>query len=221
MALLPMAMYGLEVPPGDMPMMAHADIPASFRVTMAAIDPSADPEGDEDEVSHPRATLKVMRIPLGEDYSDEDSGSDIDMDDMDAKFGDVGDLEDDSDSSDNEDVNGGPSDPTKSKKGKAQAAIAKLLKDEGMDVDSDEDEDIPNGINGIGKSKKAKGKMPAGEDEDEDDSEIDSDEEGGEIEEFVICTLDPNKVCVLIIYISIWPLITGAELPTTSRHHVR
>ena len=194
-----MAMYGLEVPPGDMPMMAHADIPASFRVTMAAIDPSAEAEGDEDEISHPRATLKVMRVPLGEDYlSDEDSGSDVDMDEMDAKFGDVEDLDEDGDSSDDEDLNGGPSDPTKSKKAKREAVqkeIEALLEKEGMDVDDVSDEDIPNGINGNAKSKKAKDKMPAGEDEDEDDSDIDSDEMGGEVEEFVICTLDPTKVC--------------------------
>lgn len=162
---------------------------------MAAIDPSADPEGDEDEISHPRATLKVMRIPLGEeDLSDEDSGSDIDMDEMDAKFGDIEDIDGDGDSSEDEDLNGGPSDPAKSKKAKRAAALAKMLKGEDMDVDSD-DEDMPNGVNGIAKSKKAKGKMPAGEDEDEDDSDMTSDAEGGEIEEFVICTLDPNKVC--------------------------
>lgn len=193
-----MAMYGLEVPPGDMPMMAHADIPAAFRVTMAAIDPSADAEGDEDEISHPRATLKLIRVPIGEELSDEDSGSDIDMDEMDAKFGDIEDVDGEDNSSDDEDVNGGPSDPTKSKKAKREAVqkeIEALLENEGMDVDDDSDEDVPNGINGIAKSNKAKGKMPAGEDGDEDDSDLDSDEEGGEMDEYVICTLDPNRVC--------------------------
>lgn len=194
MALLPMAMYGLEVPCGDVPIMAHASIPAAFRVTMAAIDPSADPEGDEDEIARPRATLKILRLPLDAEDLDEDSGSDDEMDVE--EFSDIEDL--DEDDSDDEDVKGGPSDPAKSKQAKREAAekeIKKLLEEEGMDVDDDDDE--PNGVNGTVKSSKAKGKMPAGEeDEDEEGSDLD-DEEGGEVEEFVICTLDPTKVCLL------------------------
>lgn len=203
MALLPMAMYGLEVPAGDVAIMAHADIPAAFRVTMAAIDPSAEPEGDEDETARPRATLKVLRLPLGED-DELDSDDEMDIEDMDAQFGE---SDSDSDEEEDEDVVGGPSDPAKSKKAKREAArqqIRELLESEGMDVD-DEDEDeedglegLVNGINGTAKSSKALGKMPkSDEDEDEDDSDLsDFDEEGAEIEEFVICTLDPNNVCI-------------------------
>ena len=67
-----------------------------------------------------------------------------------------------------------------------------LLKDGAIDVD---DAEKPNGVNGIAKSSKAKGKMPASDEDDDEDSEEDS--EGGEIEEFVICTLDPNQVGLL------------------------
>ena len=81
----------------------------------------------------------------------------------------------------------------KSKKARREAAkkqIEQLLMTEGMDVDEDEK---PNGVNGVSKSAKAKGKMPAS-DSDEDEDE-DSDSEGEEVEEFVLCTLDPTKVC--------------------------
>lgn len=32
MAIIPMAVYGLEVPPGDMPIAAKTDIPAAVRL---------------------------------------------------------------------------------------------------------------------------------------------------------------------------------------------
>lgn len=204
MAMLPMAMYGLEIPAGDgkdvlpkhhrlcantaaVAIPARGDIPAAFRVTMAAIDPSAEPEGEDD--ANPRATLKVIRQPLG--MEDDDSEDGFDIEDYDDEFG-----EDDSeDDEDDEDSTGGPSDPAKSKKAKREAArseIKRLLEEEGMDLDDDDDDELPNGVNGITKSAKAKGKMPAS-DEDSSDEDSDSEEEG-EIEEFVICTLDPLKV---------------------------
>lgn len=187
MAMLPMAMFGLEVPSGDVAIPAIPDIPSAFRITMAAIDPSAEPEGDEGAI--PRATLKVIRQPLGDDYTDEDS--DIDIEGMDMEFG-----ESDSDEGDEEHgaVASGPSDPTKSKKAQREAAekeIRKLIEEEGMDVDSKTNG--VNGANGMAKSTKAKGKMPASDEEDESESEIEDDMEG-EVEEFVICTLDPTKV---------------------------
>jgi FK506-binding nuclear protein len=37
--------------------------------------------------------------------------------------------------------------------------------------------------------------MPAGIEEDEDDEDEDDSELGEEVEEFVLCTLDPAKVC--------------------------
>lgn len=182
--MIPMALYGLEVPAGDVAISARPDIPAAFRITMAAIDPSAEPEGEEGAV--PRATLKVIRQPLGAEDSDDDE-DEFDIDEMDEQFG-----EDDSSEDDDEDSTGGPSDPTKNKKAKRDQIrkdLVKIAEEEGMDID-----EMPNGMNGVKKSSKAKGKMPAS-DEDEDDESDESDEEGGEIEEFVICTLDPNKVC--------------------------
>jgi len=197
-----MSMYGLEVPPGEFIVKAHADLTATFRLTMAAIDPSAEPEGDEDELTRPRATLKVLRLPMGEDYDDEydESGSDLDdeemdIDDMDEQFGDVDDL--DSEDSDEEAVNGESSDPSKSKQARREIAreqIKKLMEEEGIDADAM----LPNGVNGALKSKKAKGKMPASDEDEEEDEDSDFDDPEGEIEEFVLCTLDPEKVSYYI-----------------------
>lgn len=192
MSMLPMAMYGLEVPSGDVAISARPDIPSAFRITMAAIDPSAEPEGDEGAI--PRATLKVMRQSLLDDNDSEDS--DFDQEQMERILAE--DYSDESEDEDEDGLNGGPSDPEKSKKAKLEAArkdVAKLLDEEGMDIDDDEK---PNGVNGVVKSPKAKGKMPASdsdEDEDDEDDEDLDDEEDGEIEEYVICTLDPSKVC--------------------------
>ena len=184
----PMALFGLEVPADGVPISARPDIPAAFRITMAAIDPTAELEGDEGAV--PRATLKIIRQI---DDDDEDSDGD---DDMGLGLAEYDDSDEDDEDEDDE-VSGGPSDPEKSNKAKREAAqkeIKKLLEEDGMDVDDDAK---PNGVNGVVKSTKAKGKMPASKDdedeEDEDDLE-DDDLEGGEIEEFVVCTLDPNKV---------------------------
>ena len=208
---MPMALYGLEVPCGDVAISARPEIQSAFRITMAALDPSAEAEGDEG--APPRATLKVIRQPLSlDDFSDDedDDEDEFDAEEMERMLAE--DDDDDEEDEDDEEVNGGPSDPSKSKKARREAAakeIAKLLKAEGMDVDDDdddEDEDVPNGVDGVLKSVKSKGKMPVGDldDEDEDESDEDDDEEG-EIEEFVLCTLDPQKVgcgcdCIRRIY---------------------
>ncbi|USW56048.1 Putative FKBP-type peptidyl-prolyl cis-trans isomerase domain, Nucleoplasmin-like protein [Septoria linicola] len=192
--MLPMAVYGLEVPAGDVAIPARPDIPSAYRITMAAIDPSAEAEGEEGQPA--RATLKIIRQTLTEDYSDDEDEEDFDIEELERMLGEGGDSEEDSD---DEEANGGPSDPAKTKaarKAAAQKAIAQLIaeqddedSEDGMDVD-----DIPNGVNGKKKSAKALGKRPAAEDEDsEDDEDLDSDEEGEEYEEFVICTLDPLK----------------------------
>lgn len=197
MAYLPMAVYGLEVPPGDMAVSARPDIPAAFRITMAALDPSAEPEGEEGAPA--RATLKIIRLPLTEDDFDIEDEEDFDPDMMDALLAggedDSEEDEDDDEEYDEPEVNGGPSDPAKTKKARkaaAEAAIQKLLEAEGMDVD----EDGLNGVDGAPKSAKARGKMAVTnlDQDDEDDEEDSDDEDGAEIEEFVICTLDPQKV---------------------------
>lgn len=180
-----MAVYGLEVPAGDVAIPAVPDFPAAFNITMAAIDPSAESEGDVK-----RATLKIIRQPLDmDDYSDDESDEDFDAAEMDALLAEGSD-DDDDESEDDDEANGGPSDPKKTKaarKAAAQAAIKKLLEQDEMDVD----EAQTNGVNGK-KSSKALGKMPASDEEDDD--EDDDSEDGAEIEEFVICTLDPNQV---------------------------
>lgn len=203
---LPIAMFGLEVVPGDFPIAAVGDIPTAFRITMAAIDPTAEPEGEEG--APPRATLKIMRRPIGmDDESDDDSEGSFDADEMEAM---LAEEDDDDDDEDDEMVNGGPSDPSKSKKARV-AAIKKMLADEVMDVDGEDEK--PALTNGVAKSAKSKGKMPAS-DEDEDEEEDDESDEDGEIEEFILCTLDPQKVWLNVMSLTTSKLTTLAELPT-------
>jgi FK506-binding nuclear protein len=178
-----MAVYGLEVPCGDVPIPAVPDFPASFQITMAALDPSAMPEGETG--LPPRATLKILRAPMGEDDydSEEEDDDEFDADKMDRI---LAGEDSDEDSEDDEEA-AGPSDPTKSKKARkaaAMEAIKKLLEQDDMEVDAKP-------------SKKGKGKAPVEEsDEDEEDDEDDDmeDDEDEEIEEFVLCTLDPVSV---------------------------
>ena len=186
---MPMAVYGLEVPAGDVAITAKPEIQSAFRITMAAIDPSAEPEGEEGDA--PRATLKIIRQSLI-DYDEEDDydAEDFDVEEMERM---LAEEEDDDDEDSDDETNGGPSDPDKTKaarKAAAQKQIAALLaaQEEEMDVD-----EKPNGVNGK-KSAKALGKMPASNDS-EDDDEDSEDDEGEEYEEFVLCTLDPTKVC--------------------------
>lgn len=142
---------------------------------MAAIDPSAEPEFDEDtKGKKPRATLKIIRAPL--QMEDEDD-SDFDPEEMDMML-----ASDDDEEDDESDDEAGPSDPAKSKKAR-KAAAAKQLKAEleSMDVDSPK--------------VKGKGKVQADDDEESDeDDEDDEDDEEFEPEEFVLCTLDPENV---------------------------
>lgn len=225
MAMQPMAMYGIEVPCGDVAISARPDIPSAFRITMAAIDPSAEPEGEED--APPRATLKVIRQSLFDDEDDLDDDSDdgFDTEEMERIL--AGEASDESSEDDDAEVNGGPSDPAKSKQAKRAAAekkIRKLLAQDGMDLDDEEEEesdDEPNGINGINgvsKSAKGKGKMPASDsDEDEDDLDMDDEEE---FEEFVVCTLDPSKVRTISTTRMQQLLTPCTALSTAARHYL-
>ncbi|KAF1736492.1 FK506-binding protein 4 [Beauveria bassiana] len=68
--------YGLEVPPGEILIPASMDFPASFRITMAAVDPTEEPEADEEGniPKIPRSTLRLVKraFPgLDEDEDDE------------------------------------------------------------------------------------------------------------------------------------------------------
>nr|G0SC91.2 RecName: Full=FK506-binding protein 4; AltName: Full=Histone proline isomerase; AltName: Full=Peptidyl-prolyl cis-trans isomerase; Short=PPIase; AltName: Full=Rotamase [Thermochaetoides thermophila DSM 1495] len=177
-SLLPVAVYGLEVPPGDILVPAQFEFPATIRITMAAIDPTAEPEtdGQGNVPTVPRSTLKLIKTTAEED---DDEYLDIDGEDS-----------EDDEESDDEEVNGGPSDPAKSKKARREAAIKKLL--EATKEESDEEmEDADAKPNGKGK-KDSKGKAKASE---SDDEKSDEDDEEGEpnFEEFVVCTLDTER----------------------------
>jgi FK506-binding nuclear protein len=165
---------------------------------MAAIDPDATPEHEDDaDTSKPsRSTLKIIRPPPGMDLDEDDE--------------DYEDEEDESDEdSDDEEINGGPSDKEKAKKLREAAAL-KELEDamEEDDSEGDGDIDIKAAI-----SKLIKGKAPA-----MDDDEDDEDDESLELEEIVVCTLDPEKVRVEC-YVSHYDrtLLTSPRSNTNSR----
>ncbi|KAM3077126.1 peptidylprolyl isomerase fpr3 [Clarireedia jacksonii] len=170
MPLLPVAMYGLEVPAGDVLVPAVPDFPATFRITMAAIDPS-EPGEEAEAGARPRATLKIIRQSSApeEDSEDED---------------------DEEESSEDEEANGGPSDPAKSKKARKQAALEQLMASISKDDSDEEMEDAANGTKKADKKGKAKA---AGSDAESEEESDDDDDEGIEVEEFVLCTLDPEK----------------------------
>ncbi|CAJ0546119.1 Ff.00g095920.m01.CDS01 [Fusarium sp. VM40] len=188
MSAVPGPVYGLEVPPGEILIPAAMEFPASFRITMAAVDPTEEAEAD-DEGNVPavaRSTLRLVKraFPGLEEDDEEDE---IDEEYMKALLA-GSDDEEDSD----EEANGGPSDPVKAKKQRQAAAIKKLLESAAQEESDEEMEDAkPNG------KAKAKGKAKATQDDDdEEDDEEDSDddsEEGGDLENFVICTLDTEK----------------------------
>ncbi|MCJ1352256.1 MAG: peptidylprolyl isomerase fpr4 [Icmadophila ericetorum] len=167
---------------------------------MAAIDPSAAPvyAGTANDNIPPRATLKLIRQDFDiDDDDDEDEDEDYMLN------GDDEDLSED----DDEAANGGPSDPLKSKGSAKEAHLEQLLKafaenksesDDDDDDDDDEDMDLDgvNGINGINgiisQIKKGKGKAT---DEDEEDSDDDDLMGPMGLQEYVLCTLDPEKNC--------------------------
>ncbi|KAG5927653.1 hypothetical protein E4U42_001975 [Claviceps africana] len=211
MSAIPGPVYGLEIPPGDVLIPASMDFPASFRITMAALDPTEVPEPDEDGnvPAVPRSTLRLVKRVFPALHDDEDD----EIDDEYLKAMLAGSDDEDDEESD-EEANGGPSDPAKAKKQKQAAAIKALL-EATQDGDGDEDmEDAkPNGVKGKDKSKdkgkdegnakgKGKGKGKAvqkveeeEESDEEDDEEDDDDEssEGDDLENFVVCTLDTER----------------------------
>lgn len=172
---------------------------------MAAVDPTEEPEADDDGKvpAIARSTLRIVKqaIPGLEDEDDE-------MDD------DLAALLGGDDESDEDEPNGGPSDPAKAKKQKQAAALRKLI--EAAQEEEDDDEEMedakPNGIKG-------KGKAARGDASDDDESDDDS-EDGADLENFVLCTLDTERVGFP------WPnfashLLThfSTELPADHRHY--
>ncbi|KAK5990886.1 FK506-binding protein 4 [Cladobotryum mycophilum] len=192
MSAVPGPVYGLEVPPGEILIPANMEFPASFRITMAAIDPTEQPEADEEGnvPALPRSTLRLVKraFPGVEDGEDDD----VDEEYMKALLGESDDEDSD------EEANGGPSDPVKVKKQKQAAAIKKLLEAANDDSDDEEMEDAetkPKGKKDKGKGKgKGKGKAVVEEEEEsEEEEDSDDDSEGGDLENFVLCTLDTEK----------------------------
>jgi len=161
-----------------------------FRITMAAIDPNAEPEEDAGptKTSKPRATLKIIREPIYADFDDEfdddEDESDFDEDEMNAL------LAEEDDEDEDEEISTGPNDPAKSKKARKAAAAEQLRKElmEDMEVDA------PNGAAKKGKGKAVVTAEEDDEDEDDEDDSMDEDDMIDEPEEFVICTLDPENV---------------------------
>ncbi|POS87208.1 hypothetical protein EPUL_001678, partial [Erysiphe pulchra] len=172
MPLLPVALYGLEVPCDGSPVTAAPEFPATFRITMAAIDPDETPVGKtNDKNFQPRATLKIIRE---QDEQDSDDSED-----------EMADLLAQSDSED-EDKNGGPSDPNKSKKARKAAAVKQL-----MDAIADDGSDEEMGDAPKVETPDKKGKAKALENIEAESQS--SSHEDNEVEEFVVCTLDPKK----------------------------
>ncbi|KAL2044978.1 hypothetical protein N7G274_002753 [Stereocaulon virgatum] len=202
--LLPVAVYGLKVPSGDVMVPAMEKFPATFRITMAAIDPSAEPEhtGTANGNGPARATLKVVYDPNGSGEEDESENSE-DQEEYLQKLLAGGDSDDEDDededesSSDDEEKNGGPSDPSKTKKARKEAALQEMMKAlaEQNDSDDEMEEDNSPRTNGVTKKAKVdKGKGKAtDEDMEKDDSEDGSEESLDDMEEVVLCTLDPEK----------------------------
>ncbi|KAL2756840.1 hypothetical protein ACRALDRAFT_1049071 [Sodiomyces alcalophilus JCM 7366] len=184
MAFQPVALYGLEVPPGVL-VPAAPDFPASFRITMAAVDPVEQPEADENGnvPTVPRSTLRVLKQRLGDELDDDDEVDEEYMKALMAASGD--DSEDDSD----DESNGGPSDPSKKKK-KGTAQLLEALKN-AKDEEESEDEEMTDAKPSGGKSKK-KGKAKASDEDEEEDSDED-DDDGSDLEQYVICTLDTER----------------------------
>ena len=185
---------------------------------MAAVDPTEEPEADgEGNVpTVPRSTLRIVKRAFPELDEDDDE---VDEEYMKAILGED-DSEDDED--DSEEPNGGPSDPAKAKKHRQDAAIKKLL--EAAEEEDDEDEDMEDDKpNGIVKSKKGKGKALEEDDDDEDDEDDsdDDDDSAGDLENFVVCTLDTERVsvpCDSLVVPSFAHSICTA-LPAAPGHH--
>ena len=158
---------------------------------MAAVDPDEAPKYDDgaDTNKPPRATLKIVRSPLGLDLDDADDEEESDED------------------SDDEEANGGPSDKEKARKLKEAAALKDIEEADDEDDDDDEDDegeefDLKTAI-----SKLVKGKAPATDDEeDESDDEL-------ELDENVVCTLDLEKVCIILSFLVSVLLANSGSLP--------
>lgn len=196
MSAIPGPVYGLEIPPGDVLIPASMDFPASFRITMAALDPTDNPEPDYNgEIpAIPRSTLRLVKRVFP--ALDDDEDDEIDDEYMKAL---LARSDDDENEESDEEANGGPSNPAKVKKQKQAAAIKALMDATAQDEDEDMADAKPNGVKGKGKGKgKAVQEVDKDEDEESDEDEDDEDDddessEGDDLENFVVCTLDTER----------------------------
>ncbi len=172
----------MKVPAGDVLVPAVPDFAAMFRLSMAAIDPNAEPEFEEsDKKRIPRATLKIIRVPA-ELFDDDDS----DDSDYDANEGEDDEKEAESDE---EEVNGGPSDPSRAKKPSKLDLVKAIAEQESDEDEDDNSEEEAAAKATLMKIMKGKGKATGDAEEASEDAE-----DSLELEEVVICTLDPEKV---------------------------
>ena len=188
--------------------MILTDMLFQFRITMAAIDPSATLEhtGTANGETPARATLKIIYDPSGPDSDESSEGSDDEENFLKAllegrESGIDGGKDDDESSSEDEEKNGGPSDPSKTKKARREAAVQQMMKalaegdDDGEDEMDVDKSPLVNGTSSKSKGNKGKGKASA-EDSDDDESlgDKDTDDSTEGLDELVVCTLDPEKV---------------------------
>lgn len=147
---------------------------------MAALDPTESaPDGRAS-----RTTLRLIKPAFpgldGEDDEDEDDSMAL-----------LGSDDDDDES------NGGPSDPDKALERRKAAAIEKLV--ESMH-EAEMEQDKMNGVKGKSEPKTAKGKGKAkavddGDDDEEPSSDYDSVADAN-LENYIVCTLDTDRVGV-------------------------
>jgi FK506-binding nuclear protein len=175
-----------------------------IRITMAAIDPTEDIADDEEEGAppqRPRSTLKLIKTRVGDSDIDEDDEEDDEA--LRRMLGIGSDEDEDDDDEEEAEVNGGPSEPSKSKKTKRANGIKELIEATKDASDSDEEmKEADAKANGV-KSSKGKGKASDEDEEDSEEEEDDSDDddlEGLDLEQFVVCTLDPESVSVSVLF---------------------
>lgn len=168
-SLIPVATWGLQVGTNDDPEPAFAfgEMPVTLRITMAALDPGENWEANNgtDDFKSKKPRATLKMITI---HEPEDSDDETDPS--------MASLLNESDESSEDDNGEGPSDPSKSAKG------------------------LTNGVNGVmtnGVKDKGKGKgkaVDAGSELSEDEDE-DEDEDGAStVNEYVLCTLDPDNV---------------------------
>jgi cobalamin biosynthesis protein CobT len=113
-------------------------------------------------------------------------------------------MDHEEDTSDEEE-NGGPSDPEKAKKAKTSDIVKAIAEadaaEDGEDEDDDEEmsEDDAKAAATLKKIMKGKGK--AKDDNDEDEEEDLDEDDDLEMEETIVCTLDPEKVRATLLRI--------------------